>query len=199
MKRIFYSVQFGDAEVQACFDAIKFLCDPTEKSPAHITVRGPYEKEFDVRELDGSIRNQWVAILGPGCFFGDNQNTVFLQCGFAGLRDVWQKPDYGLKPHITLFDGSSRKFAEKLLILLKSRRLFFKFRASDIEPLISYKGQYNFDLLINFDIEKISKIVGTKIPIRITNIKDDERLLYVDKILQSLSEFAHLSELQSEV
>lgn len=51
-----------------------------------------------------------------GNFFDYGQNTVFFKCDDnKNLRKIWKKKGYkDFKPHITLYDGKNKEFAQKL-------------------------------------------------------------------------------------
>ena len=40
LKRVFYVVYFNEQRLQASLNAMRFIANPREKTPAHITVRG---------------------------------------------------------------------------------------------------------------------------------------------------------------
>ena len=55
----------------------------------------------------------------PETFFTDRQSTVVICVNLLTLQNLFYKKDYpdGL-PHITLYDGKSREFAEALFALI---------------------------------------------------------------------------------
>src|SRR5206468_2530129 len=121
-QRYFYVLYVQDGEAADCIETIRFLCNPTEKLAAHITVRGPYygektkPKRDKLREFNRKLSGSFISIIGTGNFFGPNQNTVFFRCITDDMiRRVSKKSDYATYyPHLTLYDGSSEEFAKRL-------------------------------------------------------------------------------------
>ena len=119
---IFYVLYVDDIRLSAYLDTIRLLCDPTISDPVHVTVRGPY-KGKNYRKTA-----KWTAFVANNIyfrsidsFFDAGQNTVFVSCTVPDLETVWWKPSYADGHcHITLYDGTSRTFAEKLFDLLIS-------------------------------------------------------------------------------
>src|SRR5690348_9290015 len=98
---------------QSYLDTMRIVCNPLTQSPAHITVRGPYEAKPDLDQEWRKVHDIRVAVVGLGTFFDDTQNTVFFKCESDELAEVWWKKHYrSINPHITIYDGESREFAE---------------------------------------------------------------------------------------
>ncbi len=112
--RTFNVLYVSDNVIRTCLNTILIVCDPSEKTPVHITVGGPNRPRPRPKRYGDSIRRLPVSVLGVGNFFGPNQNTVFLRCGSEYMKKIWDKPDFEFNPHITLYDGDSRDFALKL-------------------------------------------------------------------------------------
>ena len=164
-KRVFYVVYFRDQRLQAAFDAMRLIANPHEKSRAHITVRGPYRQRYDVRGLDRKIRDTEIVTDGAGSFFDGDQNTVFIGCRSRKLREVWLKRDFGFHPHITIYDGSSRDFANLLYGRLLDLAIRIRFRVGGLSPLPSVKGQYSMDLRQAFDASVVADITGARLDV----------------------------------
>ena len=187
--RVFYVVMIQDAEVASCLDAIRFIANPLEKRCAHITVRGPYKQHYRMTRLNSLIRRSVIRVDGCGQFSGLNQNTVFLRCDSPELKEAWNKPDYGVgyNPHITIYDGKSREFADQLVDILKKYKLDFCFYANSLLPLESVKGQRRWDLSLSFDRSLVSSIIGDDIsPSKVSTLTDDQRLHAIEKVYQYL-------------
>lgn len=142
VRRVFYVIYIGDERIQSLLDAMRFLGNTEEKTPAHITVRGPYTQRQNIRKLNRKVAGTKIVAEGIGTFFNSRQNTVFIKCHADSLRRVWQKSDFGFNPHITLYDGPSREFAEALVDRLNRVEIQFSFLVDKLLPLTSYKGQF---------------------------------------------------------
>jgi len=175
-KRVFYVIYFTNNDVQKCLDAIKFLCNPFEKREAHITVRGPYSQRYDMSALSQQIKGSKVDIRGAGCFFENSQNTVFLRCNSSKLKRVWKKRDYEYNPHITIYDGDSREFANALIECLQNLDLNFAAEVDGLSCLVSIKGQQSTELRSAFDNIFISKILGKFV--------NGEELMHADTLIR---------------
>src|SRR5437764_15252189 len=102
--RIFYAAYLLEEPYATLINAIRLLCEPSEKHLAHLTIRGPYDEPLpaaEVDEINKSIRGASIHVLG-GTFFDPTQSTVYLACSASYLPLVWDKPDYDYQPHITL-------------------------------------------------------------------------------------------------
>src|SRR5437588_595976 len=128
--RVFYVVYISDETLRKCIDGIRLLSNPFEKESAHITLRGPYRQRYNVDHLSSIVRGTTVLISGVGSFFEAKQNTVFFSCESSHLRAVWHKPNYpDYNPHITLYDGESRRFANELAKAIGKYKYDLCFRA----------------------------------------------------------------------
>ncbi len=190
--RVFYVIYIEDEVIRACLNAIRILCNPRVKTSAHLTVRGPYKTKIKRQRLDvlnELVHNSRIIVYGVDKFFEPNQNTVFLQCASPELPLVWKKRDYGYNPHITLYDGDSRTFAENLLRILCSFRFNFSFTADKLSPLVMKKGQLNFFSPIETNASVISSIIGRQFDVRlIDSMSVVERLNLIRKICCHLSQ-----------
>ena len=138
--RTFYVLYVPDGLLADCIDAIRVLAQPSEKYRAHITVRGPYQRSSNRSDrANRAIENSEITIDGCGNFFESGQNTVYLRCSSPNLETAWHKPDYGFNPHITLYDGSSREFAEQIWDVASRRTYDMSFVAGPLKPLVSSK------------------------------------------------------------
>lgn len=171
-------------------DAIKYFCDPKQKTAAHITVRGPYRAPVNITHADRLISGAELSILGSGFFFEKGQNTVFLQAGLNELRLVWRKPDFGYKPHITLYDGASREFARLLLNVLRRNRLFFQCEATGLTNIQSEKGQYAFGIGWDLTIPLLAHVLNKDVINGVGHMSMDERLKIIESLCDSLMRIA---------
>jgi hypothetical protein len=139
--KVFYSIYVPTGPIRTALDAIRLFARPQTKHPAHITVRGPYSDYRDPRMWTAAVRGQCVEVGGVGTFFGPDQNTVFLRADAPAIRLIWDKPDFpDYNPHLTIYDGESRDFAESLRAILVQKDPRFSFAASGMEPMVSGNG-----------------------------------------------------------
>jgi len=183
----FTAIYFQDKLVQSCLDAIILIANPEEKNVAHITIRGPHIRRDDQDEAVKELIGSNISVLGTGRFFQENQNTVYLECGSQLLRKYWRKRDYGYNPHITLYDGRSRDFAEKLFLILRNHKLFFCVTVGDVLFSESVKGQSAFDLWFGADLNQIGDITGERIDVeRLGTLPMWKRLNMIDRLCTHL-------------
>lgn len=194
LKRVFYVVYFNEQRLQASLNAMRFIANPREKTPAHITVRGPYSQTYKFDRQQRKIYGTEVLADGVGSFFCENQNTVFIRCQSDELREVWNKRNFEFHPHITLYDGSSRKFAQALLDSLDNIAIQFRFLIDEMQPLKSIKGQSSSWLRDSFDEEFAGEIVGRAIStLEIDGMSDDMRISTVKSFARILSTYSTTS------
>lgn len=160
--RIFYCVYLPAGKPQTVLDAVRLIANPTVKHSAHITVRGPYSLPQDARYWSEIAAGHIVHVSGVDTFFGPSQNTVVLRVESDVVRHLWHKPDYpGYHPHVTVYDGPSRSFAEDLRSLLSTAKLDFSFRIDGIAPLASGGG--HLPLRSRFDLDVFSNLLGRSV------------------------------------
>ncbi len=132
------------------------------------------------------------AVYGIGHFFRPGQNTVMLECDAPIIEKVWRKNVYGYHPHITLYDGRSRSFAEALDEVGAGLDLQFDFPAGRLMRVQSAKGQYDFGMTSGLSYDFLSSVVGVEVQMStLTRFTSAERLQHAAKLLQFVSlEFA---------
>jgi len=196
--KIFYVLHIREKVLADCVDAIRFICNPTEKQRAHLTVRGPYQKRIDVAAISRKIVGDTVSIDRVGNFFDAGQNTVFFHCSAPELKNVWSKPHFPFNPHITLYDGSSSEFAHRIYTVISRYNYCLRFRAEALEPIESVKGQESMSLAFAFNSRFVGQVLGEKIAVgSVSTFSDDRRLQLVERLCQHLSALpaaAHLSK-----
>ena len=190
-RRVFYVLFFDDPKLQATLNAMRFIANPDVKTPAHITIRGPYSQPYHMPKKQELIRNTEVFADGVDAFFSNEQNTVFIKCQATTLREVWKKDDYGFNPHITIYDGSSRNLAKMLLNRLSGLEIRFSFVVNQLSKLTTYKGQYSNLLRIEFDEDIVSSIVGRKVRVfDLDMLSSHERVNLIVPLARSLADFS---------
>src|SRR5260370_2545642 len=105
--RVFYVLYICEPELSDCVDAIRLLANPAEKSAAHLTVRGPYQRKLPMNRLSEKISGKTIFVDKLGNFFQEHQNTVFFSSFSPYLPSVWKNSGFGFNPHITVDDGIS--------------------------------------------------------------------------------------------
>jgi len=147
---LFDGVYIENQVLAAGLDLIRYLAEPDYFRRTHITVRGPYKKRLGKRfegELAEAfdIKNRELEIQGIGAFLFGTQNTVFLKCELPSIFDVWHKPDFrGGVPHLTLYDGESRLFANALKKTLSENHWKFTAMVSELVPIEKKKQPDDF-------------------------------------------------------
>jgi 2'-5' RNA ligase len=137
-RRVVYVSYLGDRRLQRSIDAIRYLAEPGPRRPGHITVRGPYQQPLDSETLKKARSKlcAWpIVVQGTGTFLGDKQHTVFYECDSPGLLDAWDKPGLAYHPHLTVYDGDSRKAAEQLKEILDQEPVAFEVTEPDLVPM----------------------------------------------------------------
>jgi hypothetical protein len=187
--RVFYVIPITERYAAPRLDAIRYICNPLEKTTAHITVRGPYSQHYRLPRANVMLRNTQIAVGGVGRFFGAKQSTVFLKASGEALRSVWHKPDFAdFNPHVTLYDGHDRHFAILLHSMLEQHEFCFQFKAKQLEPLRTQRGQSDSILRLTVNLNLISRIAKESISIeKIHQTTAERRLAWVELIAQDLA------------
>ncbi len=173
---IFYGVYIEDERLSAALDLIRFFAQPGHFRRTHITVRGPYTrplskavvKKMEKRFLEDA---RYLEIIGVGSFFfgnervGPGQNTVILRCEIPGIRDIWNKPDYQKgAPHITVYDGESRSFANLIRDTLNEYRWQISTKISGLHIVEKKKDPEQYFKMYFDSLTKLSiEIFGTEL------------------------------------
>lgn len=110
---------------------LRNICDPLSKSRPHVTVRYFDKLPVPAEHLSSSV--SFVDLVEPGAFGFDEElqtnRTVFIRCESDDLLHLEHKPNFPSSEfHITIYDGSSQIFAEKLLKVLKRFRWEIRLR-----------------------------------------------------------------------
>jgi hypothetical protein len=186
-QRVLYAIYVPPGRARTLIDSIRLFARPQLKHPAHVTVRGPYPDYQDPRQWSAEVRGQTVRVGGVGTFFEDRQNTVFLHVESDALTRVWHKPDYPTGfPHLTIYDGESRCFADSLQGILAERNPRFTFVATGLEPMVLGNGQR--PLRTFYDPSELTEFmtVPPTLP-EIDAADDDIRLSWISALSEHLS------------
>jgi hypothetical protein len=198
--RYFGVININDKNAQTFIDGIRLLCASRVKHKAHITLQGPKNDKNEIKF--GSIRRneQIVYVNGVGNFFSEGQNTVYLKCDLDNngqIKSMLDKPDFGNEnPHITLYDGDNRNFAESLYNLTQTPIYKDKIRFQIIVSENNYNVKQESDLgiissskeYLTFDSTFYNHLSyylgGTTINENIIeNLSEKQRLEYVKHLL----------------
>jgi hypothetical protein len=185
--RVFYVIYIEDGLEKDCIEAIRLLCNPFEKTAAHLTVRGPHGRKIIPNIWNKKLEGNHALINGVDRFFGDGQNTVFFRCSSPRLGSVWYKPDFDFNPHITIYDGPDRLFAEEVYGTMSNYGYRLSFKADRLEPLVSVKGQKGMALNL-MDQVRLSELIHERFDLKaIANMSNYHKLTIIDRLCQYLS------------
>jgi hypothetical protein len=190
--------------ISSALELIRRITDIHSTSKPHITIRGPLNDLSKISLKSGEIEIKEIELIRPGKFQDStekNQNTIFIHCSIKELEVFHQKRDYMTSlPHITLYDGDSTEFAEKLLDTLESFHWHLKVELEEKSSikLIDIKRKHKIKKNLEYSTEIINlfqEITG-KLLTRdlIINLTDDERINYVKDICSYLEKSVLLEE-----
>ncbi len=191
-EKVFYISYFSDRKVQTSLDSMKLLCNPFTSLRAHITLRGPYKRKFSMPRLTERSKNLEIKITGVNAFLGQKQNTVFLECQKdLFIETFWKKDDYSdIVPHITIYNGESRYFAENLLERLSRTSINF---TTELKGITEYVSKVQKKSLISGNPFLINDLFSNQIidlPFSFDDIihfTDEEKIRNVELIAEKLS------------
>ena len=170
-------------------DAVRLVCDPTQKFLSHVTVRGPYQKEMQPETAVRLSGSEPVEVGGIGNFFNYGQNTVFLRCDSREIRHAWRKPNYPYNPHLTLYDGRSPAFARMLFDALRSMDWEFSFQPTSLQALVSSPGQLSSNIWLEHNKDSLRTASGFELaPETIKDLTDAERVELAKRIAKRISD-----------
>lgn len=174
-KRYFFFMYPSQSEVRSLLNMAVFCLDPNEKWPAHITVAGPYQTRPKVKGLFNGEATAFA--LGCGNFFREGLSTVYLKVGVQNIWSVWRKPDFlgNPVPHLSLYNGKDRQYAEKIFTQAMSINPYFSFRSSGLSLVSSISGQQGTVLREQIDTKILDRTANMKID-EIRDLNSDERL-----------------------
>lgn len=128
----FVFLEFTDPRVRDFLNSLRRSLSGNETTKSmHITVRGPYETlpEQEILEsLSDSLSGYGVVIGGAGTFETNNGFAVYLRVQSPVFSEIMWKPDFkpeefGLNPHITVFETTSSRVAKAVEVFLRSERI----------------------------------------------------------------------------
>ena len=111
---------------------------------------------------------------------------------------MWHKFDYGFNPHISLYDGKSRSFAENLVKILNSHLVDFDFTVDRLSMLKSLKGQTDYRLILESNLNYINENINRELNIReIEKMDENQRLVIINEITKHLTKAINTKKKQS--
>ncbi|TXH75494.1 hypothetical protein [Thiobacillus sp.] len=128
----FVFVEFGNPQVaEFLVDLRNALQCTNNHSPAHVTIRGPYQTPPSFEQLEAyseRLQGYGVRISNYGYFSTPKGYAAFLRAECTVFRELWHKPDYktpleSIKPHITMFESVDRSAALEVRAFLRNENL----------------------------------------------------------------------------
>jgi hypothetical protein len=193
----FYVLYPEDKRLRMLLNAIKFISDSTQRTEAHITIRGPYYKrgltKKDIEKFSNIISGEVLHISNVENFFPYGQNTVYFKCDHnSKLEKIWKKFTYNdFKPHITMYDGDDSDFAIELYNVLSKNFSPYSYRVSalsylepkdkDLMGLFQLENQIDDNWLYNLMNKKLHKT-------DISNLNSLAKLQLIEKVSDILYE-----------
>lgn len=186
---LFYAVSFAEPDVRAWLTALRWLCDPSQTHTAHITLRGPEQTKLPKKQLEDfneSLRQSRGKVLGAGAFLTSQQHTVYLSCECSAFHSIWHKPARSYNPHMTLYDGGSRSYAEALLQILLSFEIKFEFAPTPLFPILTKTRQVAIPLEAHVPLTTVLRVFQGLGFEDFRQLEDSTRLEYVTRFADYL-------------
>lgn len=185
MRRFFHVVYVSDPEIAGCLNAVRMFAEGSIKHPAHITLMGPYsEPRHDAAALSQFVRGRVVRIYSNGTFFLPEQNTVFLKASGDWFLEIWDKPQVSdFVPHLTVYDGGERWYANQIADILARAKIDLSFVASGLDILESPTRADPWQLFDLSTIDLISRIVGRSFSDKLVRASSLGRRIYFIRLL----------------
>ncbi|MDQ3823811.1 MAG: hypothetical protein M3321_11305 [Actinomycetota bacterium] len=136
-------------------------------------MRGPYPRPRDVTAESRLVAREPVTLEGVDHFLKSGQHTIYLRARCRNLHRVWAKSaEFEFAPHVTVFDGPSRRDAVELYQIVTRFPIRAQFVSAGLEPLVSNGGQLGLSLYEALDFDILREIARTPL--------DFERLVSLD-------------------
>ena len=168
------------------------ISEPYSNSRPHITIRGPIHE----KSINWNIEPiHSIEVIGINNFFLNKQNTVLLHCYSEEIENISYKPDYlygGYQTHITLYDGNSRKYANKLFSTLSKYKWKYRIILGNIvngveQPpkqkriILKRRKKSKASIQIDDDIRGLyNQLFGEELTVEVLiNMSDQERIIKI--------------------
>lgn len=196
IQRTFFVVLFQDVTVRTCLNALRLFANPATRQEAHITTRGPY-KNREAIDADQKWRKKateaQIHVFDIGAFFSGSQNTVFFRAEIINYDpDMFWKPHFKNSiSHITVYDGSSRKFAESIKENLAAWKWNFMTVGTKPREMVSQsKKQGDFYIYLSVDYSILDDTLGFRVDPRIVmRMSPFSRLLAINRVIRYLADY----------
>ncbi|MFH5802985.1 hypothetical protein [Alienimonas sp. DA493] len=189
--RIFYFVEPAEPYIRHHLNAIRLLCDPRENKLAHVTVRGPYESSLSAERIDslGQLVKGEILQFGPiGEFVIGRKINLHLECECDALKKVWDKSDFGYRPHLTIFDGTRGPYMESMRRVMLHSLGHFKASCTSLVEYPPPRGRNHNMLAESLRGGVLSRLVGFNIePEDVGQIPSGDRFSLISRLCQQLS------------
>ena len=98
----FVFVEFREPRINAFLSGLRSAFDnQVNRSPIHVTIRGPYAKApsaSELQEFSDTLRGHGVRISGAGNFSTPTGFAVFARAECSAFKELWHKPDFKVAP-----------------------------------------------------------------------------------------------------
>ena len=144
MIKNFLFLRLTDPEICSALWELREIFENEKKSRSniHITVRGPNKNKFTdevIHNLYRKIEDDSIIIQSAGRFDNEDYQVVYVKVSSPNLHKIWRKPDYpkeeyGINPHITLYVGSDREYANCIYDFLKKENITLMCNSFELVP-----------------------------------------------------------------
>jgi len=134
--KYFVFLEICDADICELLNNLRAIFNQRAfKSNIHVTLRGPYVKPVPASHLEDwydKISSDSILIANAGMFENDNESIVYLGVSTThnsrNISRITKKFDYpknkfDFNPHITLYAGTNKELARKILEFLRKERI----------------------------------------------------------------------------
>lgn len=148
-------LKIEDQEFNELFFGIQEIVNiKKSKLIPHVTLRGPYihePKNDQIQKIAEDILDgEPLKIEGAGIFNNNGTYYVYLKVNKSNLKKVFWKKDYpikeyGFNPHITIYQGTDKSLANKLLHFLDAQNFHFECKNITLSSYILGDKQRKID------------------------------------------------------
>ena len=196
-----YILYLSDEIVAPSLELVRRICEPNARAKPHVTMRGPLRGRADSPERWESKQITRITLIEAGQFLSADdvrslQNTVFMKCDLHEQAWLHYTPDYPTSlPHVTLYDGTSRDFANRLWSLLRHYpwHLDIELAApATLRKVVLGSRKRKHTLAITYSSEAralFRELIGEELRYKyVAAMSDEERLRVTDLVCRYLHE-----------
>ncbi|GGF76683.1 hypothetical protein GCM10011332_33350 [Terasakiella brassicae] len=188
--KYFLYVKFSTSKLTDLINLLIFLSDPKEKNGLHLTLRGPYTQRVltESEEMFSRIRRELfktkVSVFGLGNFFKYGQSTLYLRAESDLVsKYLWKKNIKKPIPHLTIYDGASKEFSNRLANTLSLYRFFFELQIDKVDVYSTISGQKSMELAFDLNLDLLLEVTGKRYKYEdFRDMKEWERLMLINRI-----------------